>query len=74
VVFAAMEELAQFRTNDKERARRHGTGNLQEQESGTRIGIGVGRLLERNRKGEELSDGKQNEQCAGEVAHSLNPL
>jgi hypothetical protein len=74
VIFTAMEELAQFRPNDKERACHHGTGDLQEQESGPRVGIGVGRLLECNRKGDELGDGKQNEQCAGEMTHSLDPL
>jgi len=74
VVFPAMEEPAQFRANDEERTSHHGTGDLQEQESGARVGIGVRRLLECNGKSDELGDGKQNEQCAGEVTHSLDLL
>jgi hypothetical protein len=74
VVFAAMEELAQFGTDDEERSRHHGAGDLQEQESGAWISVSVSRLLKCNRKGDELGDGKQNEQCAGEMTHALDPL
>jgi hypothetical protein len=74
VVLTAMEELAQFGTNNEERACGHGTGNLQEQESGTWIGVSVGWLLERNRQGKKLGDGKQDEQGTGELTHLLDPL
>jgi hypothetical protein len=60
-VLAQVEEFAQFGANDKESARRHGTGDLQEEKSGTRIGVGVSGLLERDRESDELSDGQQDE-------------
>ena len=44
-------------------------GDLQEEKSGTRIGVGVSGLLECNRECDELSAGQQDEQCAGERTH-----
>jgi hypothetical protein len=74
VVFAPVEELPQFRPDDEERTCHHGPSYLQEQQTGTRVGVGVSRLLERNRKRDALRDREQNEQCAEKMMHSLDPL
>jgi hypothetical protein len=60
-VLAQVEEFAQFGANDEECARCHGTGDLQEEKSGTRIGVGVSGLLECNRECDELGDGQKYE-------------
>jgi hypothetical protein len=69
VILAEVKKFAQFGPNKEERARRHGAGNLQEEQSGARIGVGVRGLLERDRKSEELSQSQQDEQCPGERTH-----
>jgi len=69
MVFAEVKEFAQFGPNEEECARRHGAGDLQEEQSGARIGVGVSRLLECDRKCEELSQSQQDEQWAGERTH-----
>jgi hypothetical protein len=73
VALAAVKEFAQFRTNDEESTRHHGTRDLQEQKSGTWISVSVSRLLECNRQSDELTDGKQDEQCAEKMTHWWNP-
>jgi hypothetical protein len=70
VALAAVEEFAQFRTDNEQSARDHGTGDLQEQEPGAWISVGVSGFLECNRKSDNLGDGKQDEQCPGEMTHS----
>jgi len=68
-VLAQVEEFAQLGANDEESARGHGTGDLQKEKSGTRIGVGVSGLLKCNSECDELSAGQQDEQCAGERTH-----
>jgi hypothetical protein len=74
VAFAPVEEFAQFGTNDEESASRHGGSDLKEKKPGTRIRVGVSRLLECDREREELRDGQQDEQCAEKRTHWWNPL
>jgi hypothetical protein len=69
VGLAQTEELAQFGTNDEERTRRHGAGDLKEEESGTRVGVCVCRLLECDYERDELRNSQSGEQSAGEGTH-----
>ncbi|MFL6428872.1 MAG: hypothetical protein ACJ71S_11560 [Acidobacteriaceae bacterium] len=58
VVFARTKEFAQLRAHDEQSACRHGTGYLEEQKSGARIGIGIGGPLEGDSQSGYLCDGK----------------
>jgi hypothetical protein len=73
VVLAEAEEFAQFGANDEESARRHGPSDLKEEKSGTRISVGVSRLLKCDCERDELSDGQQNKQCAEKRTHWMEP-
>jgi hypothetical protein len=71
LAFTQTEESAQLRTNDEQSARQHGARYLQEEESGTWVGIGVSRPLKGNGQRSYLHDGKQNEHNTGEVTQSM---
>jgi hypothetical protein len=73
VVFTQTEEFAQLGTDNEQSARQHGASHLEKQESGTWIGVSIGRPLEGDGQGNHLGNGKQDEQCAGEATHWQKP-